>query len=82
MGQTDSWQWPEGLELDVVIFLDEPQARMFVTGKMPQVKQLADWSVELAWDAYDAGNDEISMVDQQVINSLADLLKLIETLQG
>ena len=55
---------------------------MFVTGKMPQVKQLADWSVELAWDAYDAGNDEISMVDQQVINSLADLLKLIETLQG
>lgn len=82
VGQTDSWQWPEGLELDLVIFLDEPQARMFVTGKMPQVKQLADWSVELVWDAYDAGSDEISMVDQQVINSLADLLKLIEALQG
>lgn len=82
VGQTDSWQWPEGLELDLVIFLDEPQARMLVTGKMPQVKQLADWSVELVWDAYDAGNDEISMVDQQVINSLADLLKLIEALQG
>ena len=82
VGQTDSWQWPEGLELDLVIFLDKPQARMLVTGKMPQVKQLADWSVELAWDAYDAGSDEISMVDQQVINSLADLLKLIETLQG
>lgn len=81
-GQTDSWQWPEGLELDVVIFLDEPRARMLVTGKMPQVKQLTDWSVELAWGAYDAGSGEISMVDQQVIDSLAELLKLIETLQG
>lgn len=81
-GQTDFWQWPEGLELDVVIYLDQPQARMLITGKIPQVKQLADWSLELAWDAYDAGSGEISMVDQQVIDSLADLLKLIEALQG
>lgn len=81
-GQTDSRQWPEGLELDVVIFLDQPQVRVLVTGKLPQVKQLADWRVELVWDAYDAGSGEISMVDQQVIDSLADLLKLIEALQG
>ena len=56
--------------------------RMQVTGKLPEVKQLADWSVELVWDDYVAGSGDISLVDQQMLNDLASLLRLLETLRG
>lgn len=80
--QTDSWQLPEGMELDVVVYLGEPQTRMRITGKLPQVKQFADWSLELTWDGYSATEDDISLVDQQMINDLAELLRLLEVLRG
>ncbi len=81
-GETDSWQWPEGAVLDVVIYLGEPKVRMQITGNLPKVKQLADWSVELVWDDYVAGSGDISLVDQQMLNDLATLLRLLETLRG
>ncbi len=81
-GEAGFWQWPEGAALDVVIYLGEPKVRMQVTGKLPEVKQLADWSVELVWDDYVAGSGDISLVDQQMLNDLASLLRLLETLRG
>lgn len=81
-GEAGSWQWPEGAALDVVIYLGEPKVRMQITGKLPEVKQLADWSVELVWDDYVAGGGDISLVDQQMLNDLATLLRLLETLRG
>ena len=80
--QTGSWQLPEGVELDVVIYLGEPQVRMRVTGKLPEVKQLADWSLELTWDGYSYTGEDITLVDQQMLNDLAELLKLLEVLRG
>lgn len=79
--KTNFWQLPEGTELDVVICLGEPQVRMQVTGKLPEVKQLADWSLELTWDGYVSPEGTISLVDQQMINNLAELLKLLEALR-
>ncbi len=78
--ETESWQLPEGAALDVVIYLGEPQVRMRVTGKLPEVKQLTDWSLELTWDGYSSTEAPISLVDQQMINGLAELLKLLEVL--
>ncbi|MDE6517065.1 MAG: hypothetical protein K2L18_04355 [Acetatifactor sp.] len=80
--QTGCGQLPEGGELDVVIYLGEPQVRMQVTGKLPEVKQLADWSLELTWDGYSSTGEDITLVDQQLINDLAELLKLLEALHG
>ncbi len=73
-------QWPEGMALDMVIYLGAPRVRMEVTGNLPGIKPLSDWSVELVWEDYASGSDEISLIDQQMINGLADLLKLLETL--
>lgn len=79
--QTGSWQLPEGLELDVVIYLGEPQVRMQITGKLPEVQLLADWSLKLTWDGYSSTEKDISLMDQQMINDLAELLKLLEALR-
>lgn len=80
--QIGSWQLPEGGELDVVIYLGEPRLRMRVTGKLPEVKQLADWSLELTWDGYSSAEEDITLVDQQMLNDLAELMKLLEALRG
>lgn len=76
----DSWTLPEGAALDVTFYLGEPQVRMYVTGKLPELEQLTDWSLELTWDTYSSTGGNISLVDQQMINGLADILKLLETL--
>ena len=78
--QIGSWQLPEGVELDVVIYLGESQVRMQITGKLPEVKQLADWSLELTWDGYASTEEAITLVDQQMLNDLAELLKLLEAM--
>lgn len=79
--QKDSWQLPEGMELDVVIYLGEPQVRTVITGYLPGVEQIEDWSLELTWEGYVPENDAVSMVDQQVINDLAELIELLESLR-
>lgn len=63
-----------------MIYLGEPQVRMQITGKLPEVRQLADWSLELTWDGYSYAEKDITLVDQQMINDLAELLKLLEAL--
>lgn len=78
--QTAFGQWPEGMTLDLVIYLGEPQVRMEITGDLPGIKQLSDWSAELVWEDYVSGSGEISLVDQQMINGFADLIKLLEAL--
>lgn len=80
--QTGSWKLPEGMELDVVIDLGDPQVRMLLTGKLPQVRQLTDWSVELTWGGYSSTGKDVVLVDQQMIDGLAEFLKLLETLRG
>lgn len=80
-GEADSWQWPEGAQLDVVICLGEPRVRTQVTGKLPDAEQLADWSVELVWDSYVSESGDISLIDQQMINDLAALLRILETMR-
>jgi len=79
--RTGSWELPEGAELDMVIYLGEPRVRMLVTGELPEVKQLGDWSLELTWEGYSSTEEDISLVDQRMINDLAELLKLLETLR-
>lgn len=79
-GQTALWQWPEGMTLDVSVYLGEPRVRMEITGSLPGIKQLSDWSVELVWEDYVSGTGEISFVDQEMINGIAELLKLLEAL--
>lgn len=79
--QSDSWQLPEGMELDVAVCLGESQVRTVVTGYLPGMEQLEDWSLELTWEGYVPESDPISMVEQQVIDDLAELLKLLETLR-
>lgn len=79
--QTDSWQLPEGMELDVVICLGEPQVRTVITGRLPGMEQIEDWSLELTWEGYVPESSAVSMVDQQVIEDLAELLKMLESLR-
>lgn len=79
--QKDSWQLPEGMVLDVVFYLGEPQVRTVITGHLPGVEQIEDWSLELTWEGYVPENDTVSMVDQQVIDDLAELIKLLESLR-
>lgn len=76
--QADYLRLPEGMELDMVIYLGEPQVHMRITGRVPDLRQLTDWSVELFWGGYTTAGDRISMIDQQVLNDLAGLLELLE----
>ncbi len=81
-GRAAFWQLPEGMELDVVIDLGGTQVKTFVTGRVPGVEQLKSWSVELVWGAYQPAGQEISLMDQGILDSLADLLDLLKSLQG
>lgn len=80
--QTDSWQLPEGTKLDVTIDLGGPQARVLLTGELPQARQLTDWSVELTCGGYSSTEGDVALMEQQMIDGLAELLKLLETLRG
>ena len=80
--QADFWQLPEGMELDVVIDLGGERVKMLVTGQVPGVEQLKSWSVELAWGAYTPAEREINLMDQGILDDLAELLELLKTLQG
>lgn len=79
--QGEQWQLPEGMELDVFICLSEPHVRMEITGQMPGLEQLTDWSAELLWEGYIPQGDTISIIDQQLLKDLSELLKLLESLQ-
>ena len=78
----DFWQLPEGMELDVVIDLGGERVKTLVTGRVPGVEQLKSWSVELVWGAYTPAEREISLMDQGILDDLADLLEMLKTLQG
>lgn len=80
MGNADFWNLPEGMELDIVIWLGEPQVRTVVTGSLPGAEQIEDWSLELTWDAYTPENSSVFMIDQQMIDDLARLLRLLTTI--
>ena len=79
--QASFWQLPEGMELDVVIDLAGAQVKTLVTGRGPGVEQLKSWSVELVWGAYTPAEQEISLMDQGILDDLADLLELLKSLQ-
>lgn len=79
--QAAFWQLPEGMELDVVIDLGGAQTRTLITGRVPGVEQLKSWSVELVWGAYTPAEREISLMDQGILDDLADLLELLKSLQ-
>lgn len=75
-------QLPKGTVLDVTIDLGGPQVRMEFTGRLPETEQLADWSAKLLWNGYTPADEDISLIDQQVLNDLSALLELLETILG
>lgn len=77
----DLWQLPEGMELDVVIDLGEPQVKTMVTGYVPGMEQLRNWSVELIWGAYVPSEQEIGLMDQGILDDFAQLLEALKSLQ-
>ena len=79
-GETDFWKLPEDMELDVTVYLGEPQVRTVITGRLPGAEQIKDWSLELTWGAYAPESSSVSMVDQQMIDDLAQLLRLFTTI--
>lgn len=79
--QAAFWQLPEGMELDVVIDLGGAQAKTLVTGRAVGVEQLKSWSVELTWGAYTPTGEEINLMDQEILEDLADLLELLKNMQ-
>lgn len=76
-GDTEAWDLPEGMELDVAVYLGEPRVRTTLTGSLPGAEQIEDWSLELTWAAYTPEGGSVSMVDQQMIDGLAQLLRLL-----
>lgn len=79
--QAAFWQLPEGTELDIVIDLGGEKVKTLVTGRVPGVEQLKSWSAELVWGAYTPAEREITLMDQRMLDGLADLLELLKTLQ-
>lgn len=79
--QAAFWKLPEGTELDVVVDLKGAQAKTLITGRVPGVEQLKSWSVELVWGAYTPTEREISLMDQKVLDNLADLLESLKSMQ-
>lgn len=79
--QAAFWQLPKGMELDVVIDLGDAQARTLITGRVPGAEQLESWSVELVWGAYTPAEREIVLMDQGILEDLAELLELLNSLQ-
>lgn len=79
--QTAFWQLPEGMELDVTVDLGGSRVKTMITGQVPGVEQLKDWSVELVWGAYAPEEREISLMDQGILDDLAQLLELLKSLQ-
>lgn len=76
---TDFLKLPEGTRLDIVIYLGEPQIRTLITGQVPGLNLLTDWSVELFWEGYIPADGDITMMDQQVLNDLSEFLELLES---
>lgn len=79
--QAAFWKLPEGTELDVVVDLKGAQTKTLITGRVPGVEQLKSWSVELVWGAYTPAEREISLMDQRVLDNLADLLESLKSMQ-
>lgn len=79
--QAAFWKLPEGTELDVVVDLKGAQTKTLITGRVPGVEQLKSWSVELVWGAYTPAEREISLMDQKVLDNLADLLESLKSMQ-
>lgn len=79
-GAPGSWNLPEGMALDVTVYLGEPQVRAVIIGNLPGAEQIEDWALELTWGAYTQGEDAVSMIDQRMIDDLVRLLRLLTTI--